>query len=233
MTKVSIIIPCLNEEKYICTILSDLSTQGYPETEIIVVDGNSKDSTVSIVQRFPHVKLIQHSPHVATQRNLGASAASGDLLIFLDADTHIKDHFLAQLVSYHQKYNFDLAIPRYLPDDRSVVLLLFYNFFNLLFFLFQKIFPSGAGSAIFITSQAWKQSGPFNIQLTYDDIALIRKAARKSKFRVLPLNVFVSPRRIKKYGVIKMFIIYLLLSIFFCLNQFKLANKIRYEFGKF
>lgn len=230
---VSVLIPCLNEEKYISTILTDLSRQTRVADEIIVVDGYSSDTTQTIVSGFKGVQLFVHGPGVALQRNVAASHATGELLIFLDADTHITENFIESVIADFKQHTLDMAIPRYIPFQSKWSYELFFLFFNALFFLFQKILPSGAGCGVFIRRSVFEKYGGFNGSLTYDDIELIRRIGRRARFQIVPITVYVSDRRLRKYGLFHMIVLYFALSILFCLNQFKLANKIKYEFGRF
>jgi len=94
----SIIIPCLNEEKAIPFLLSDIKDQAFKDYEVIVVDANSSDSTRDKVAKFPEIKLlVSDKRNVSCQRNLGVEQARGEYLIFLDADSRIKPYFLSGL----------------------------------------------------------------------------------------------------------------------------------------
>lgn len=95
----SIIIPALNEEKYLPKLLKDLTVQSYKDFEVIVVDGKSEDKTVLNAQKLstklPSLKILSSSKrHVCVQRNLGAKNARADWLIFMDADNRIPSYFL-------------------------------------------------------------------------------------------------------------------------------------------
>ncbi len=86
--KVSIIIPVYNEEKYIKNCLDSLMKQEEKPDEIIVVDNNCTDKTISIVKKFKDVKIIQEKKQgIAHARNAGFNAANSDILARCDADT--------------------------------------------------------------------------------------------------------------------------------------------------
>jgi len=91
----SIIIPTLNEEKFLPNLLKDLSQQTFSDFEIIVADSQSKDKTTQIAKRFNKIQVIaSQKASVAHQRNLGGKTASGKYLLFIDADTRLPPYFL-------------------------------------------------------------------------------------------------------------------------------------------
>jgi glycosyltransferase involved in cell wall biosynthesis len=84
---VSVVIPAYNAEAYITPALKSVLSQTYPHTEVIVVDDGSRDDTARLVQSFSGVRCIQQAnAGVSTARNVGAAAATGHFLAFLDAD---------------------------------------------------------------------------------------------------------------------------------------------------
>lgn len=94
----SIVIPTLNEEKYLPLLLGDLSKQTFTDFEIIHIDGSSEDKTVKQAQAYSRRLLIQtqivKKRNVAFQRNAGAKLAKGEWVIFMDADNRLPIYFL-------------------------------------------------------------------------------------------------------------------------------------------
>jgi glycosyltransferase involved in cell wall biosynthesis len=88
--RVSFIIPAFNEEECIAETITSIVTFGCARdaftTEIILVDNGSTDKTAAIAEGLGARVIIQHDVTVAALRNIGASQASGDIFIFLDAD---------------------------------------------------------------------------------------------------------------------------------------------------
>lgn len=86
---VSVIITAKNEDAVIGNLLKSILKQTYKKLEIILVDNNSDDNTLSITGKFKKVKIYQQGPERSAQRNFGAKKAAGDFLFFLDADMEL------------------------------------------------------------------------------------------------------------------------------------------------
>src|SRR5262249_11902031 len=92
--KISVIIPAFNEERRLGETLRQINT-ALPafhkrnwETEVIVCDNNSTDRTAEIARAATAKVVFEPVNQIARSRNCGAAAASGDWLIFVDADSH-------------------------------------------------------------------------------------------------------------------------------------------------
>lgn len=227
---ISVVIPTLNEEETLPLLITDLLNQSMPPHEILVIDAYSTDNTKNVVKKFSQIIFFQASPPVAAQRAIGGEKAKGDILVFLDADVRLKPDFLKNSLMEMKKKKLDITCPWYFPYQSSLSITTIYIFFSSLFFLFQRIFPSGAGSAIIVKRKIFNKV-KFDTSLRYDDIAFIRNAARKGKFGIISQKVYVSDRRFRKYGTLRMLLTYSVLSIFFLFNLFHLAHIIPYAFN--
>jgi glycosyltransferase involved in cell wall biosynthesis len=101
----SIIIPTLNEEKFLPKSLTSLAEQTRKDFEVIVVDGASNDKTCSAAQSFkgtlPRLTVLSVTyPNVSKQRNAGANVAKGSWLIFLDADSILLPYTLERIDAF-------------------------------------------------------------------------------------------------------------------------------------
>jgi glycosyltransferase involved in cell wall biosynthesis len=230
--KVSIVIPTLNEENYVAFVLSDISKQTRKAHEVIVVDGESEDATASVVERFPGADLLIGAPPVANQRNLGGRKASGDILIFLDADVRLSDTFLEGFLERIEQRNLDIACPLYMPYRCTLLIKVIHAYINVVFVVLQKVLPSGAGHCIAVNREIFQQSPGFDPTLKLgEDVALVRKLSKGHRFGIVAKQLFVSDRRYKEEGVPRMLTKILLLSIIFTFNKFDWANRIEHEFG--
>jgi len=120
----SVVIPTLNEEKYLPTLLSDLKNQTYKDFEVIIVDAKSVDKTVKKAEYFKDkflnlTILTSDKKNVSYQRNVGVKNSRSDQIIFLDADVRIPRYFMQGI-----KFNTEMLKPDILscwttPDSRS------------------------------------------------------------------------------------------------------------------
>lgn len=103
---VSVIIPTYNGERKINRILESLKNQGYKSFEVIVVMDGSTDNTRQVVKQFEgslqiHPLVSQNNLGRSKIRNLGASVAKGDLLIFYDDDMEPDSNSVERHVNFH------------------------------------------------------------------------------------------------------------------------------------
>ncbi len=93
--KISIIIPCYNNEKYVSEALESALNQNYKNTQIIVVDDGSTDDSVKVVEGYTGVHLIEQKNQGASgARNTALKYADGDYIAFLDSDDYWDNDFL-------------------------------------------------------------------------------------------------------------------------------------------
>lgn len=88
-TRVSVVIPCHNAERWIGATLDSVFSQTWPNLEVIVVDDGSTDDSVSVIESFAQGDLIlvnQERRGAGAARNAGLVRASGNFIQFLDAD---------------------------------------------------------------------------------------------------------------------------------------------------
>lgn len=95
----SVIIPTLNEEKYLPRLLTSLTKQTYTGFEVIVVDGHSEDHTITQAKKFSarlkNLRIITSDKrNLPYQRNLGTQNALGKFFVFFDADVLLPPEFL-------------------------------------------------------------------------------------------------------------------------------------------
>lgn len=104
--KVSVIIPCFNEETFVGQAIGSLLEQTRPPEEIIIVDDGSTDRSAEVAGSFGDlVRVLNTDGHGAPRaRNYGADNASGDALMFLDADDILGPNVI-EILTEHLKIN--------------------------------------------------------------------------------------------------------------------------------
>lgn len=109
--KISVIIPCYNEEQYIGQAIGSIIEQTRPADEIIVVDDGSDDRSPEIAKSFGEMVTILSSGGggAPKARNRGAEYAFGDALMFFDADDVMGPHVLEALAGHLEKYPDGIA----------------------------------------------------------------------------------------------------------------------------
>jgi len=206
---ISIIIPALNEEKYIAEVLEHtLNLEGHFET--IVVDGGSIDRTLEIAQRFKNINVLQSPKSRAVQMNYGAKHAFGDIYLFLHADTFLPKTFYNDILDLTQNPKVIGGSFRVKMDDSHPIFKFYYwcSQFSIEFFTY-------GDHAIFIDSEIFKRiNGYKNIDFM-EDVEIQKRIRKHGKFKKLKSSVQTSNRRFTKKGVIKQLVIDSLLVFFF------------------
>lgn len=106
--KISLIIPAYNEEKYIAGCLDSIKTQKIQPDEVIVVNNNSTDETLSIVKKYPFVQVVNETVQgMIAARNAGFNAAQYDLIARCDADTKLPPNWIARIHRNFARYHID------------------------------------------------------------------------------------------------------------------------------
>ncbi|NTV31211.1 glycosyltransferase [candidate division WWE3 bacterium] len=230
---VSIIIPVLNEEHVFPDLLDDLLASTDHIHEIIVVDGGSTDRSRELLLSYPSVVMLQEQPGIARQRNKGADIATGEILLFLDADSRVSPKQYQELIDEFTKRHLHAACPTFIPLTTSLTIKRIYQIFNTIFKHTSKIVPSGAGMAFIIYRDIFHDHTGFDTAMLYEDIEFIRRVGKRHRYRTLKASVHVSDRRFRRDGVYNTFLLYLKLSVFFALGRFKQANAVTYKYGNY
>ena len=194
---ISIITPVLNEEQQIVSFLDNLRQVSW--CEHVLIDGGSTDQTRSLINRYP-VRLISSPPGRGTQQNAGASAATGDILLFLHCDTRLPENYqhvvfriLAQPGTVAGAFQLGIDHPGrwYRLIERGV------NLRSRLLSL-----PYG-DQALFMKKSVFHQAGGFPDQPVLEEIPLLCRLRRLGKICQAPAAVVTSARRWQQLGIVR------------------------------
>lgn len=233
--KTAVVIPTLNEERYIGNILSDLTNQTQKPSEIVVVDGGSVDQTTKIIRSYHGVKLVTGIKPQGRQRNQGVTYTKSDLLLFVDADTRLPADFIEKSVQEMEQKNLDIAIPEYYPyqDNKDRYIKFFSHCINGFMAFAKNINPLGAAACLIVKRSVFEKTPGFHEHYAIDDVPLVREAIKYGTYGILSTHAFGSDRRFKKYGVAKMSAKYTIMGILYLFNQYELVDKINYHYGEY
>ena len=193
---VSIIIPTLNEASVLPGTLAQIQTQSGPY-EVVVVDGHSHDATVERAQE-QGVRVLQTPRGRARQMNRGADAATGDILLFLHADTRLPPRGLSHIRQA-------LANPRatsgtfQLRFDQSSPLLRLYAWCT----QWPWIRICFGDRGLFVERTAFEAVGGYPEWPIFEDLELAARLHDRGGFRFLSSAVTTSARRFEQRGTIR------------------------------
>lgn len=200
--KVSIIIPTYNEEEYLPNLLESIQRQDYEDIEVIIADANSTDNTKKIAEEYNCIIVDGGLPGVG--RNKGAKKATGEILLFLDADSVLTDNYLNCAIDEFTQHNLGIAITQIVPLEKGFINELSHEFANYFTKQISKRKPHGAGCYGILTYKSLheKVSG-FDEKIDFgEDTDYIERIAQISRFKVLDTpRLLISTRRLEEEGL--------------------------------
>jgi len=210
MVLFSIVIPTLNEERWLPTLLRSIRAQTLRDYEIIVSDSGSKDKTVEIARRFGAKVVEGPRRGPGAGRNTGVKKARGRFLLFLDADVALPKNFLAYAAREIYLKNLDIAVTRVYPLEDNVGDFVIYSLASFFIWILQRIKPHGAGWCIICKKSLFLKAGGFREDISFsEDVDFIEKAAKISRFGVvMSTYVRMSNRRLDKEGRARLIYLY-------------------------
>jgi len=230
----SIIIPVLNEEKYLPLLLKSIKEQSFSQRyEVIVADAGSKDRTMEIAKSFGCFVVKGGIP--AKGRNEGAKIAKGDLFLFLDADIILSERFLENSLSEFKKRKLAVASYCLTPRTNNLLFKLAFNFvYNNFIVVFQRILAHGA-MGILVKKEIFEKVGGFDESVKLaEDHYFVRMASKFCKFGIIKsAKIFITLRRFEQDGYWKTFFKYLLCSLFMFFGKAVRSDIFNYRFGHY
>jgi glycosyltransferase involved in cell wall biosynthesis len=212
--KLSIIIPCKNEDGYIGKLLDSILIQEMPmEYEIIIADANSSDKTLLVIDKYRDVLPIKviEGGLPSFGRNNGARVASGDIFLFLDADCYFDDKFIIFDCIKSIIGGNDL-VGVLLDSNSSLRVKLAYYITNLILVCSKLDKPFVVGGFFMIKKDVFWEMGGFDEELMHCEDYFLSKNVKPNKFTIVKRRVYFDDRRFKKLGFYN-FIIYFIKNV--------------------
>lgn len=191
MMKLSVIIPTLNEAENIRELIPFLQKHGGDFiSEIIVVDGGSKDETFQIAESLGAKVLKSKEKSRAMQLNLGARHATANTLFFVHADTRPTRSFAEDLQIATIK-GYKAGCFRYKFDSDTFLLKV-----NSWFTRYNGVFSGGGDQTLFISRDFFNTLGGYDSKFCLmEDFELVKRIKSITKFYIIPKTMTVSARK--------------------------------------
>lgn len=201
MTRISIIIPVLNEVEVIEQLLIHLTknSKNPNQLEIIVIDGGSTDGSQKSIQKFKNVTLLHSEKGRAKQMNLGAKHAQNSILYFLHADSFPPKHYDQSIISEVEQGNLAGCFRMQFDSNHW--------WLRLASWLTQFSWRAcrGGDQSQFITRDLFDTIGGYDETfIIYEDNILINELYARKQFTVINKKIETSARLYKKHGVWKL-----------------------------
>ena len=201
MNKISIIIPVLNEEKFIGKLLHHIKANSNSSNieDIIVVDGGSMDKTKKIVSAFNNVQVLNSEKGRAKQMNVGAKNSKGSILYFLHADALPPKNFDELILKEVSRGNKAGCFRMQFDSNHW--------WLRLASWLTQFNWRPcrGGDQSQFITRALFEEIGGYNERyIIYEDNILINELYARDEFMVINKKIITSARQYKKIGIWKL-----------------------------
>ena len=199
--KVSVVIPTFQEGKYIAAILSKL-VRTKPKVEIIVVDSGSKDETVQIANKFTDKVYQIEERGISKARNHGLRQASGDLVIFLDADVDPPPDFVEKVLESFNNEAVVGATCCIMPKQPRPLENAFFSLYNVILQFCANIKPHSRGEFFAVKRSEFLKVKGFNENMPcLEDHDLALRLGKRGEFSFIKeLTVYESLRRFRTLG---------------------------------
>ena len=224
---ISIIIPACNEAETISRPLPGLLAG--PDIEVLVVDGNSSDGTAAAAEALG-ARVLRADPDRASQMNVGAGAARGDILLFLHADTALAPGFAPQVRAALGEPGVAAGAFRFAIAGSGWGLRLIEKGVNIRARFLQM--PYG-DQALFVRSDLFASLGGFPPLPVMEDFEMVRRLKQRGRITILSLAATTSARRWQKLGTLRTTLINqaMVFSYLLGVNPRKLAEWYRVKRG--
>jgi hypothetical protein len=205
VTNISVIVPTLNEEKYLPSCLRSLRNQDYEgDFEIIVADGGSTDKTLDVAEAMSDRVIVTRKCPVGAARNEGAKTAKGETVAFIDADTWASTGWLSAIKSALQDPRTIGVTGPTLPYEGETLDVITYTFWTIYLqrMLLSLAMPHVIGFNCAYRKQPFLLAGGFDeASVTSEDIRLARRMRKRGRIVFeRKMSALTSPRRFRRYG---------------------------------
>ena len=232
MPTLSVVIPTKNEERYLPLLLKELKQQTLKSFEIVVADARSTDRTREIAEQYGARVVDGGLPSVG--RNRGASASTGELIFFFDADVILNDNtFLEHAVNEFEQKQLGIATADVGVVGGTSFDMFAHMFYNAYVRLLNRFHPHAPGFCILVRRSVHEQIHGFDESVLFcEDHDYALRAARVGKFGLLnSIKIFATTRRQERDGRLSMALKYMLAEMHILFIGPIRHDKFKYGFG--
>ena len=237
----AIVIPTLNEEHFVGYLLDSLIQQSVLPKEVVIVDAYSEDKTVAEIKKrqklLPQLKVFRIPRFtIARQRNFGVKQTTANNLLFLDADTELRDKdalitYFKQIKKRHSDFAMATNKPttNYWKDD------MFFRVMDLVFRISKSVWPMATGMNMYVRREVFEIIKGFDENIAVgEDFEIVNRIVKcGGRFSIINNpKIYASPRRFEKEGRIR-FAFKSTRSFFTIIRHGFKSNPMKYEFGHF
>ena len=197
MSKISIIIPTINEASNLPLLLSDLSSI-QKEGEIIIVDCGSEDKTIDIANIYGAKVFISKERNRGLQLDIGAKNSKGDWLIFLHADSRLTHDWFRKINPVLKGNNNGIYYFKFKINNKKIVFRVLEILVNIRSQFFKQ--PYGDQGLIIHRTTYFKNNGFRKIPIM-EDIDFFRRLNNKKDLKQLNLPIFISSRKWERTNI--------------------------------
>jgi len=204
--KITIVVPCKNEENYIHHLLESLRAQDIDDTKIIIADC-STDNTRQVIQDnkgLLNIEIIEGGP-VSIAKNNGAAMVTTPYILFIDADVRFfKNTVIHDAVNTIESKNLDLIglkIKCYDRDTRAKIGFIIFNTINQ---AMKYVSPFAVGAFMLTRRDRFEEFGGFPENFSTSEDYFLSRMYSPRKFRILRHHFGQDSRRFKKMGYLGM-----------------------------
>ena len=200
--KITIVVPCKNEENYICHLLDSLRDQNIGNTKVIIADCSTDRTRQVILENCGslNVEIVEGGP-VSVAKNNGAQLVTTPYILFIDADVRFFSSTVIQDAVYEmESNNLDLVGLNIKCYDNDVRAIVGFKIFNIINNVLKYFSPFAVGAFMLTRRDRFEEYGGFPEKFpTSEDFFLSRQYSPK-KFRILNHHFGQDSRRFKKMG---------------------------------
>ena len=204
--KITIVVPCKNEENYIHHLLDSLRGQHIGDTRIIIADC-STDSTRQVIRdnsQGLNVEIIQGGP-VSTAKNNGAQLVTTPYILFIDADVRFfKDTVIQDAVNMIERKNLDLIGLNIKCYDKDIRAKIGFTAFNLINHTLKFFSPFAVGAFMLTRRDRFEEYGGFPENFSTSEDYFLSRMYSPRKFKIIRHHFGQDSRRFKKMGYMGM-----------------------------